>query len=184
MNSSVERISFCSARKPQVSVLTPTIPGREEFLAECRASVAGQTVQVHEHLWMLDEEGLGCAKIMNQLAGAAEADLLFILADDDLMLPRCLELHMRAGGDVVYAPPLVWGEDAAQFCARPPNIPATALVSKAFWEKFGGYDESATHTEDLFLWRLAESRGCTFTRIDEHPTWVYRFHGANKSRHH
>lgn len=183
----MRRRRFYSARKPLVSVLTPTIPGREEFLAECKASVAGQTVQVHEHLWMLDKEGLGCAKVMNQLASAAKADALFILADDDLMLPRCLELHMQVSSDVVYGPPLVWGEDAAQFCASPPNIPATALISKAFWEKFGGYDESLARTEDNALWRLAESRGCTFTRISDHPTWVYRFHstaGGNKSRNH
>jgi hypothetical protein len=138
-------------------------------------------------LILLDEERRGCAATVNELAGGAVADWLFILADDDLMLPRCLELLMaaskaQAGVGVFYSPPLVWGEDGAQFCASPPNIPSAALIGRELWEKIGGYSLDAPSAEDGVFWRQVEQRGATFVRVDEHPTWVYRFHGKNKSR--
>lgn len=168
-----------------MSVLTPTIPGREPFLKECVASVAAQTFRQWEHLILLDEDRRGCAATMNELAGHAFGEWLLILADDDILLPRCLELLLAGAAppaEIVYAPPLVWGEDSAQFCAAPPNIPAVALVRKTLWERLGGYSLDVPSAEDNALWRLAESRGVTFTRVDQHPTWVYRFHGGNKSR--
>jgi len=167
-----------------VSVITPTIPGREQFLAELQASVAGQTVQVHEHLTLLDDEGLGCATMMNTLAEHARGEWLFVIADDDIMLPRCLELllSVAGGSQIVYSPPLVWGEDAAQFCQSHPNIPAVALIAKGFWDLIGGYDTSLPRTEDRDFWCRAEQRSPTFRRYADQPTWVYRFHGGNKSR--
>ena len=165
-------------------MLTPTIPGREELLEECRASVAGQTVQVHEHLTLLDDEGLGCSTIMNTLADHAKGDWLFILADDDLMLPRCLELMLSVAGgaQIVYSPPLVWGEDPQQFCQSYPNIPAVALIAKGFWDLIGGYDTDLLATEDREFWVTAAMRSPEIRRYADNPTWVYRFHGGNKSR--
>lgn len=60
-------------------------------------------------------------------------------------------------------------------------IPSTCLIRKTLWDKLGGYDESAKHTEDRFLYERAMKDEARFTRIGE-PTWVYRFHGQNKSR--
>lgn len=173
--------------KPLVSVLTPTIIGREPLLAECEAAVAAQTFQNHEHLILLDDEYAGCSATVNQLAAVARGDWLFIVADDDILLPRCLELHVAAAdaASVVYAPPLVWGEDAAQFRAAPPNIPAVALISRRLWDKLGGYNTNLANTEDRDLWVRAEAKGARFVRADSEPTWVYRFHDnavKNKSR--
>jgi hypothetical protein len=172
------------ARKPLVSVLTATIPGREHLLKECKASVKAQTYKPVEHLIGLDEDGVGCARMVNGLASAAAGDWLFLIADDDIMLPRCLELLVGASGQgpVVYSPPLVWGEDAAQFRSTPPNIPSSALIGTEFWRKLGGYNEDLSQAEDNEFWRRAEQRGITFVRFDTAPTWVYRFHGDNKSR--
>lgn len=164
-------------------MLTPTIPGREHFLVECAASVAAQTFRRYEHLILLDENRQGCAATMNELAGYAVGEWLFILADDDILLPRCLELLLENGsGEIIYSPPLVWGEDGAQFCAGPPNIPAVALIRKDLWDRLGGYSLDVPSAEDNAFYKLAESRGVTFTRVDQHPTWIYRFHGGNKSR--
>jgi glycosyltransferase involved in cell wall biosynthesis len=172
-----------SPQKPLVSVLTPTIEGRENFLAECEASVAAQTFRRYEHLILLDEERVGCAKTMNALAESSEADWLFILADDDLLLPRCLELHLQAGlADIIYGVPLVWGEDATQFCAGFPNVPATALISREFWNRLGGYSPDCGAAEDNEFYRRSELRGARTLRIESGPTWIYRFHGGNKSR--
>ena len=183
MGASVRRHTFSSAQKPLVSVLTPTVPGREGMLEECEITVAGQTLCNHEHLILLDDEYRGCAPTMNDLAGHALGEWLFILADDDLLLPRCLELLVAHGsGQIIYAPPLVWGEDHEQFRASPPNIPAPALIRKDFWDLLGGYDVLLQRTEDRDFWCRAGARGASFVRVSEHPTWVYRFWGGNKSR--
>ncbi len=172
-----------------VSVLTPTIPERRGFLKECRASVRGQTFRSFEHLVEVDKKRKGCSYTLNRLAERAHGEWLFILADDDLMLPGCLDSHMAAAADdvdIVYAPPLVWGEAAEQFFMGPPNIPATALIRAGLWRDVGGYDERLGCTEDRnFFGRAASGLKCSparFVRCDASPTWVYRFHGQNKSR--
>lgn len=172
--------------KPLVSVLTPTIRGREKFLHECRLSVLAQSFTQREHLVLLDVEREGCSSTVNTLARAARGEWLFLVADDDLLLPGCLQAHLRvsATSDIVYCPPLVWGEDHHQFWGGPPMIPSTCLIRKNLWMKLGGYDESARHTEDRFLFERAMKEDARFTRIEE-PTWVYRLgHGGNKSRQH
>lgn len=167
-----------------MSVLTPSLPERGDFLAECRLSVQMQTCTRLEHLVHVDHEREGCATVVNRLAEQARGEWLFLLADDDLILPRCLDTHLgvAAEADVVYAPPLVWGEPPDQFCQPPPGIPSTALIRTALWKRLGGYTPEATHLEDRDLWCRAMEKQARFVRADQAPTWVYRFHGSNKSR--
>lgn len=183
--SSVIRVA--SSARPLVSILTPTIPGRERFLSECAASVRSQTLPAwkYEHLVLLDFERLGCSRTVNKLAEEARGEWLMILADDDLMLPACLEAHLAAddeGVDIVYAPPLVWGEPPDEFCGSPPGIPSLSLIRTESWRRLGGYDERADHQEDRRLYEKAMERSMKFVRAEGRPTWVYRFHGQNKSR--
>ena len=167
-----------------VSVLTPTIPERREFLKECRASVRAQTFRSFEHLVEVDKRRKGCAYTLNQLARRAHGEWLFILADDDLMLPGCLEAHMDASpqADVVYGPPLVWGQDHKEFHRSPPGIPAVALIRADLWRRVEGYWEDLDHCEDRDFFAKAMTKQARFVRIVDVPTWVYRFHGSNKSR--
>lgn len=168
-----------------VSVITATIPGRERMLAECRASVAAQTFRDYEHLVMLDSEREGCSVMCNRLVAQAKGEWLFLIADDDLMLPGCLDTLMAHSGDadIVYSPPLVWGlHDPWWFFQAPPVIPATALIRRSLWVDLGGYDESARREEDRKLWVKAMDTGARFVRASDQPTWVYRLnHGGNKS---
>jgi glycosyltransferase involved in cell wall biosynthesis len=169
--------------KPLVSVLTPTIPGREVFLAECQMSVDAQTFPGFEHLVTLDENHDGCAVTMNRLATEAQGEWLLPLADDDLLLPGCIDslLAHSAGADVVYSPPLVTGnEDRWWFFQAPPVIPSCALIRADLWRDLGGYDESLSREEDRQLWVAALDHQASFVRVDA-PCWVYRQHGANKS---
>jgi hypothetical protein len=168
---------------PFVSILTPTIPGREDFLVECELSVVYQTHTNHEHRVALDEGGEGCAVLMNRLAYDARGDWLMPLADDDLLLPRGLaHLLDHAGkGDIIYSPPLVTGnEDRWWFFQAPPVIPAVALIRTTLWRELGGYDETTTREEDRGFWIAALAAGAKFVRVDE-PCWVYRQHAGNKS---
>lgn len=170
----------------KVSVITATIPGRERFLEECKASVtaAGGFVDL-EHLVMLDEHREGCSVMCNRMVEQATGDWLFLLADDDLVLPHGIQRLLEASenADVVYSPPLVWGlHDPWWFFQAPPAIPATALIRKSLWDTLGGYDVTAKREEDRKLWTAAVERGYRFVRVDDQPTWIYRLgHGGNKS---
>ena len=172
-----------SHQKPLVSVLTPTIVERAAFLRECERSVEAQTVDCWEHIVELDEDHVGCAITMNRAASRAAGEWLLPLADDDLLLPGCLEylLAEKDAGDVIYAPPLVTGnEDRFWFFQAPPAIPSFALVRASLWRELGGYDETLRREEDRDLWIKALAAGARFVRVNE-PAWVYRQHRGNKS---
>lgn len=167
-----------------MSILTPTIPGRERFLAECRASVLVQTMADWEHLRLLDDLRLGCAATMNHLADRARGDWVVPFADDDLMLPGCLEalLGESEDADVVYSPPLVWGvENPHWFFGEPPAIPSFGLIRRELWHECGGYDQEWVREEDRRFWTRALGLGARFKRVVAAPTWVYRIHAGSKS---
>lgn len=169
-----------------VSILTPTIPGREPLLAECLASVRAQTIDSFEHVVELDARREGCSVAMNRAAARANGAWFLPLADDDILLPSCLETLLPVARDnpaaIVYAPPLVWGEPQEWFTQAPPVIPSFALIPRDVWFQLGGYDERASREEDRKMWIAALAAGIPFVRADERPTWVYRLaHGGNKS---
>ncbi len=168
----------------RVSVITPTIPGREHFLAECKISVVSQiSIAEIEHIIERDDEGDGNSVTTNWAAAKATGEWLIPLADDDLLLPGCVASLLEASddADVVYSPPLVNGnEDRWWFFQAPPAIPSFGLIRKDLWESCGGYDESAAHEEDRQLWIKMLDAGARFVRIDD-PCWVYRQHPGNKS---
>lgn len=121
---------------------------------------------------------------MNALAALARGEWLFPIADDDLMLPGCLKALVEVSWDydVVHSGPMVWGEDGAQFQGDPPGIPAVALIRKSTWDEMGGYNIELGETEDRDLWMRMMQQDKKFFRYDASPTWIYRFHGGNKSR--
>jgi hypothetical protein len=168
-----------------ISVITATIPGREHMLEELEASVRAQArAPEFEHLVMEDTQLEGCSVMVNRLVEQARGEWLFLIADDDLLLPGCLATHWGASenADIVYAPPLVWGiHDPWWYFQAPPAIPATALMRRDLFLELGGYDESAVREEDRKLWTRAMQAGARFVRASSQPTWVYRMHSANKS---
>ena len=100
-----------SARAP-ITVLTPTIPGREVLLAECVASVTAQTVEVANHLICSQScsenlpSPVHCARMQNALLPAVRTEWTMRLADDDLLLPHHVATLLPAlepGVDVVYS---------------------------------------------------------------------------------
>lgn len=166
-----------------MSVLTPSIPERAGMLIECERSVAAQTDNRWEHLVEIDDDRAGCAAVMNLLADHAQGLWLVPLADDDLLLPGCLAslLEHAYDADIVYAPPLVTGnEDRWWFFQSPPVIPSFALISARLWRNLGGYTETLRREEDRDLWVRALEAGATFKRVDA-PCWVYRQHAGSKS---
>jgi glycosyltransferase involved in cell wall biosynthesis len=170
----------------RVSVLTPSIPERASYLEQARASVQAQTMTDFRHHVFVDDEHRGCAWTVNRLAALAGGEWLFILADDDLMLPGCLAEHLAAttvpgGCDIVYAPPLVWGAEPGGYRQGPPAIPSASLIRMSLWRQLGGYDESRGREEDRDFYTRALAAGARFIRREGQPTWVYRIHRGSKS---
>lgn len=155
------------------------------MLAECVASVKAQKGVSFEHLILVDHLYHGCAVTLNKLAEQARGEWLFLIADDDYLLPGCLAAHVEAsdGADIVYSPPSVEGEPEAPFHGDPPGIPSTALICGNLWRELGGYDTSLVQVEDFDLWERALAAGAVFKRLDA-KTWVYRLNHSlgNKSR--
>jgi hypothetical protein len=153
------------------------------MLSECELSVQAQTFSRWEHLILVDETREGCAATMNTLAGDAQGEWLVPHADDDLLLPGCLDtlLAYADHGEIIYSPPLVSGMPSEAFCQQPPVIPSFALINADLWRDIGGYDDEFPREEDRRFWIRALERGARFVRVDAGPTWIYRFHKGNKS---
>ena len=169
-----------------ISVLTPTVPERGAMLVEAWRSVQEQTITSFEHLIHMDDLYEGCAVTMNRLAERAHGEWLLPLADDDLLLPDCLGAHLdgaATGADIIYSPPIVEGEAPDGFHGTPPRIPSLALIRTSLWRQLGGYEVTLGQCEDYDFYMRATGQGARFHRI-EGGTWIYRFHGANKSRGH
>jgi hypothetical protein len=97
--------------RADVTVITATIPGREDLLKYCLGSVYNQTVEVRAHLVMAQSctEGfppqVHVAQQQNQLLKAVDTTWTMRLADDDQLLPSHIEalLPSMANADVVYS---------------------------------------------------------------------------------
>jgi hypothetical protein len=82
-------------KHPQVTLLTPSLPGREDMLAETVQSVQGQTMPC-EHLWAVDHHREGPAPVRNKLLADVTTELVGFVDDDDVLDPQHVELCAAA----------------------------------------------------------------------------------------
>lgn len=163
---------------PDLTVVTPTIPGRACLLADCRASVQALGLP---HLISLDLAGDGPAATRNRLIDQVGTEWVLFLDDDDLLLPNYLDTvgpHL-SGADVVYtAWELMGAEEPAPLPVFDANllawrnfIPVTACVRTTSLRAVGGFPDESL--EDWALWRRLLAAGARFTYTPE-TAWVYR----------
>lgn len=180
----------------RVSVLTPTIEGREERLVEAIASVQAQTLPAEAHLVMLDADRDGPASARNALLAVTETPLVAFLDDDDLLDPDHLERLVarldEEDADVAWSWCRSEGVDAV-LVPRPRThrefetlmrggrnvVPITVVARLDAIRAAGGFDP-ADRYEDYALWmrmlRLSASFVC-----ERRETWTYRFLGENRT---
>lgn len=167
-----------------VTVITPTLTGREQLLDDCRASVATQTDPV-AHLVAVDRHQQGPATIRNRLARQAASEWLLPLDDDDTIDPDCARALLAASGQADIVIPWCRVEDDPGMEAWSPNrlfrpdtlivhnfVPVTALVRRELWLAVGGQPEGVT-TEDWRFWKRCLAAGARFKVLPE-LLWTYR----------
>jgi glycosyltransferase involved in cell wall biosynthesis len=90
-----------------VTVVIPTISGREDLLARARRSVEAQTLPPHEVIIVADRDGKGAWWARNAGAARVTTTWLAWLDDDDELGERHLEVLLaaaeRSGVDLVYS---------------------------------------------------------------------------------
>jgi Glycosyltransferase like family 2 len=79
----------------EVTLITPSLPGREHMLAETVRSVQAQTMPC-EHLWAVDHDRLGPAPVRNNLLADVTTELVGFVDDDDVLYPRHVEHCLTA----------------------------------------------------------------------------------------
>jgi glycosyltransferase involved in cell wall biosynthesis len=184
---------------PRVSLLTPTIEGREELLAECAESVQAQTEEV-AHLIYLDTNREGPAVCRNRMIDLCQSEYVGFVDDDDLLDPHHVEslMALLANGqslaDVAWsrcrveAAPGVWAPripqplrpDYRQLLRGGRNfIPVTVIARVSAIREAGGFDP-ADRYEDYELWRRMLRLGHRFAYLPV-ETWTYRFLGENRT---
>ena len=177
---------------PRIVVVTPSLPERADFRAECVASVAAQTLPPVAHIVMVDYERAGPAMMLNRMLPAciaAGSDWVAQLADDDLADPHHLELLAAhcADADIVYSWCRVEGRsfnpnrEFDEAALRASNfIPATTMIRTSLCTQLGWRSDSTNGFEDYDFWLRALDAGARFVCVAE-VSWTYRFHGANLS---
>jgi GT2 family glycosyltransferase len=192
-----------------VTVITPSLPERDEMRRECVACVGAQLPSldgvpyVAAHLIGIDHARAGVAATLNQLWPGAASEWVAVLADDDLLDPDYLRTVFSVAswgtstdsrlfsGDygIYYTYCRVQGAGwsfnrpfDADALRQANYIPATAVIRRALLEELGGWREypGKAGLEDWELWLRALDAGARFRCIRQ-IKWTYRFHGRNLS---
>lgn len=164
---------------PDLTVITPTIPGREHLLDECEAAVRRLGLP---HLVGIDTTRQGPAPTRNRLLSQVDTSWVLFVDDDDLLLPNYLDVvtpHLSTS-DVVYTSwDLVGAEEPqslpvfdANLLAYRNFIPVTACVRTELLQRVDGFPTDAWD-EDWALWRRLLRERARFRLVPE-VAWVYR----------
>lgn len=174
-----------------VTVLTPTIRGRETLLEECKASVSAQSVAVAAHRIYLDANREGFAAALNNLWPQAETRWVGLIADDDLWDVDYLE-HLldyadaHPGGDVYYCWCRVEGRGYYNpnkpYDGNFADVPVSGIFSRDLIAGLGGWRDVALGNggPDIDFLRRAQALNASF-HCTEQVKWTWRFHGDNWS---
>lgn len=184
---------------PRVTIITPTIEGREALLDEAVASVAAQTEPVQHIVW-IDAERVGPAAARNHLLGLVSTEFVGFLDDDDLLDPSHVEQLMTLLATGASLADLAWSRcrtvfadgvpvirvgqpmrpDYRLLCRQGRNyIPVTVIARTASIRAAGGFDARDRY-EDYALWCRMLAAGMRFAHLPA-ETWTYRFLGNNRT---
>lgn len=89
-----------------VTIITATIPSRQELLSKAVESVQNQLVQPAYHLVQNDDNKIGGAAVLDLLLEKTQTKYVCVLDDDDILLPQHIKVLTEAisssDADLVY----------------------------------------------------------------------------------
>lgn len=170
-----------------VTVVTLTIPGREQLLARCIASVYAQTVKPYAHIILAESSRKDVGKMYNEAVKAVKTEWIHFLDDDNYLLPLHIEKllsEMQHGVDVVYSWELSksrprinfndWSEDGICNYQDGQNaIDNSCAIRTSTFLTSGGFDEITKTPKDWVLFTKLAHMGAKFRCIPE-DTWFYQ----------
>lgn len=170
--------------QPEITVITPTIPMRQNIVPFCEASVSAQSYPVN-HYVEVDTEGVGPAVMRNNMARKVDTDWIAFLDDDDTLHSNYFEtiVPFLADYDVVYS----WGDGLADVFQVPfdgkllechNTIPVTAVVSRDLFIQHDGFPCDVLY-EDWSLWLKLYEAGARFKCVEQ-VLWTYNDHAYGR----
>lgn len=161
----------------RVSVLTPTIRGREGLLRRASFSVRWQTWNLAIEHVIVEGDGLSPAQAFQQCLVRARGDLVMPLADDDWLAPHALETLtrlLRDGTDFASGRTLVTGNgsdtivgellSSERFAAQGFVFGGAHMWHRSLTDTHGGFDPDYPNAADYDLyWRLSKVCKPAFT---------------------
>ena len=181
-----------------ITVVIPTIAGREDLLARAIDSVAAQThapvlIEVEE-----DPDRTGAAATRNRALKRVDTEFVAFLDDDDELFPNHLRVCSRfarlTGVDVVYPGYEAVGHDPvgcfglafdATLLRRRNFIPVTTLCRTEAVRAVGGFrdhpDEYGNPCEDWGLWLAMLDAGYRCAHLPQR-TWVWHYNGGARAK--
>jgi hypothetical protein len=158
-----------------VTVITPTIPGREQVLARCLESVYNQTMPPIAHIVVAQQRAtdeprpVALAKAQNKALRAVTTEWVMRLADDDWLTPLALERLMCEQ----YIADVIYGYDKDKVA---PMINVNGYSAVALAEFFHNCDTGQA-SGDLYRTRTLRAIGGWTTEFNgnhfHHPMSTY-----------
>ena len=166
----------------KISIIIPTIKGREEMLKEALDSVYNQTVLPYEIILFKGGKN-NKGKINNKIAGS-KCDAFIQFCDDDKLDPTYIEKTTKkmeeTKADIVGTWLENFGDETGIHGFN--KMPfGTSLIKKSIWKKVGGYDEDLGVGDDSDFYTMCINNGAKIESIPE-PLLKYRQHKSNWSK--
>lgn len=178
-----------------ITVVVPTIPGRQQSLARALESVRAQSFPAAAIVVELDVDRTGAAATRNRAVERVDTAWTAFLDDDDQLYPDHLKLLARfarvSGVDVAYPGYDCTGEDPVNCFGIPFDggllrrrnfIPVTVLARTEAVRAAGGFqahpDENGDPCEDWGLWLAMYGQGSKFGHL---PVRTWRWNNAAES---
>ena len=172
-----------------VTLIIPTIPGREEQLRRAVESAQSQSRPADDILVYLDDEREGAGPTRNRALANVDTDWVAFLDDDDELKPNHLRACARhawlTGADIVYPGYDTIGDDPIGCFGIPFDpvllrqrnyIPVTVLARTDLVRDVGGFrdhpDEYGERCEDWGLWLALLDAGAKFSHLAQR-TWIW-----------
>lgn len=194
-----------------ITVIVPTIAGRERMLSRAVKSVHAQTHRPIDLLTLVDEHGAGAAACRDRMLADVDTDWVAPLDDDDVLYPQHLadllacaestgadlaypwfDVHGPTGKHEQWRDPHSRWEGAPWDPETPHQVPVTVLARTAVLRAVGGWTDHGRWTPDMAGideagnrvgedYLLIQRLVAVAARIVHHPARTWRWNHHGKN---